>query len=95
MATPRPQAVAINAWAMPPVMTVGASSSLPPNKPKSSWSWIWWVLLIVLFGIFIYFATKIYDKFTKDVKEFKADEHSSEKLLQKFKLFRDYIILFS
>ncbi|MCU0468409.1 MAG: hypothetical protein MUF58_07390 [Arcicella sp.] len=54
---------------------------VPPEKPKSNWSWVWWLLLIVFLGIFIYLATKIYDKFTEEKETLKADESSSDELL--------------
>lgn len=54
---------------------------IPPKKPKSNWSWIWWLLLIVFLGIFIYLATKIYDKFTRKKEILKIDESLSSDLL--------------
>jgi hypothetical protein len=53
---------------------------VPPNRPKSNWSWVWWFLLILFLGIFIYLATKVYDKFTEEKETLKTNENPSNEL---------------
>jgi hypothetical protein len=53
---------------------------MPPEKPKSNWSWVWWLLLIIFLGFFIYIATKIYDEFTKKKEGSEVNNNSNDEL---------------
>lgn len=44
-------------------------SSIPAKPPKSGWGWMWWVLIILIFGGIIYLGSLAYNYIKDDKKE--------------------------